>query len=69
MTGIIAHTDKPGAAAAVGELVRELEKRPVPLLLDRGAALLAGRPGGFGEAEFQNCRRILMERYAEWVDA
>jgi len=24
---------------------------------------------GFGEAEFQNCRRILMERYAEWVDA
>ncbi len=24
---------------------------------------------GFGEAEFQNCRQILMERYAEWVDA
>lgn len=61
MTGIIAHTDKPGAAAAVGELVRELEKRSVPFLPDRGAALLAGRPEGLGEAELaQQCSLLVV---------
>jgi NAD+ kinase len=50
MIGVIAHANKPAAAAAVKELIHELESRPLPYLLHRDTAPLAGKSSTLDEA-------------------
>jgi len=55
MIGLLAHSEKPGAAAVVEAITGELEKRGIPFLLEKATAPLAGMSSDLDE-------RVLAER-------
>lgn len=51
MIGLIAHTQKPGAAAVVQSVVTELRSRHVPFLMEQATAELIQEDSSFNEEE------------------
>ncbi len=49
MIGLLAHSEKPGAAAVVRAMTAELGKRGIPFLLERATAPLAGTSSDLDE--------------------
>ncbi len=49
MIGLLAHSEKPGAAAVVRAMTAELGKRGIPFLLERSTAPLAGTSSDLDE--------------------
>jgi NAD+ kinase len=59
MIGLIAHAEKPDAAAVVRELIAELEKHNLPFLLHKNTAPLAGISSSFDESELAERCKLL----------
>jgi NAD+ kinase len=61
MTGLVAHTSKPGAAALVAKVLAEFRRLGAEVLVEARTAALAGEPGGMSTRELaERCGLIVV---------